>query len=278
MCAKRKSLPLIIVLVLLFLNQSIASEKPYILSVVPQFTGTAVHRDWSPIIKHIESKTGFNFKLKIYDSIQDFEKGFLIGTPDFAYMNPYHVVMANEAQGYLPILRNSQRLLSGIMVVRKDSPINNIEQLTGTTIAFPSPNAFAASLYMRALLNEKEHIDFTPVYAGTHSNAYRQVLIGQTAAAGAVRRTLLKERKEVQENLKVIYKTPAFPSHPLTVHKRVPENVKTAVQSALLDLNHTQEGKKQLNAILLSNPIEANFNIDYLPLKALNLDAYLIHR
>ena len=257
-------------------SQSVVADTTYIWSVVPQFTGTAVHRDWTPVIKHIEAKTGYRFKLKIYDSIPEFEKGFTYGVPDFAYMNPYHAVMAKDAQGYDPIVRNAKRLLSGIMVVRKDSPINNIKNLNGKKIAFPSPNAFAASLYMRALLKEKEGIDFTAVYAGTHSNAYRQTLIGKTVASGAVKRTLLKERKEVQQNLKILYKTKSFPSHPLTVHKRVPNKVTKAVQLTILELAQTEQGKKMLKAILLSNPIKANYDVDYLPLKKLKLDKYLV--
>ena len=248
----------------------------YIWSVVPQFTGTAVHRDWTPIIEHIEVKTGYRFRLKIYGSIPEFEKGFLNGVPDFAYMNPYHVVMAKDAQGYVPIVRNSKRTLTGIIVTRKDNSINNVKDLHGHKIAFPSPNAFAASLYMRALLKEKEGIDFKAQYAGTHSNAYRLTLAGKTVAAGAVNRTLKKERKEVQQNLKIIYKTPSFPSHPLTVHKRVPTKVIKAVQETLLELNKTEQGKKLLAAILLSNPIKANYARDYQNLKSLSLDKYIV--
>ena len=272
---KSAQFTIVVVLVQLLFSYSSAAETRYILSVVPQFTGTAVYRDWTPIIKHIESKTDYRLKLKIYDSISDFEKGFLKGVPDFAYMNPYHAVMAKDAQGYEPILRNNKRLLSGIMVVRKDSSINDVKQLNGKEISFPSPNAFAASLYMRALLREKENINFTSVYSGTHSNAYRQTLTGQTHAAGAVMRTFLKEKKEVQENFKIIYKTPSFPSHPLTVHKRVPEKVIKAVQSALLELNQTKKGRKLLKSVLLSDPVKANYDTDYLPLKSLKLDKYL---
>ena len=267
---------LFVLVITLFNSIYLAAEKKYIWAVVPQFTGTAVHRDWSPVLKHIASKTGYSFELKIYDSIPEFEKGFLKGEPDFAYMNPYHAVMAKEAQGYDPIIRNGKRLLSGIIVVRKDSVIHNVKQLEGEKLAFPSPNAFAASLYMRALLREKEQLQFTSIYSGTHSNSYRQVLIGNVKAAGAVNRTLLKERNEVQRNLKIIYKTPGFPSHPLTVHKRVPDKVKSAVQLTLLEYGKTVVGKNRLKRILLANPIKANYDIDYLPLKLLKLDKYLI--
>jgi phosphonate transport system substrate-binding protein len=262
-------------LLLLFCSQTAYAEISYTWSVVPQFTGTTIHRDWMPLLKRLEAVTAYHFKLKIYDSIPQFEKSFLKGEIDFAYMNPYHAVMAMEAQGYQPIIRNGKQMLTGILVTRKDSHIDNVQALNGKKIAFPSPNAFAAALYMRALLREKEGIDFTAVYAGTHSNAYRQTLIGRTAASGAVKRTLLKQRTEVQQALKIIYTTPGNPSHPIAVHPRVPHKVKVAVQQAILKMAQSDDDRSLLKSTLLSAPVKADYERDYLPLKLLKLDKYV---
>lgn len=272
----RSCLQVAVLLAGMMVFQSSHSRETYVWSVVPQFTGIAVHRDWTPLLRYLESVLGYDFKLRIYDSIAQFEVGFLEGKPDFAYMNPYHAVMAHNAQGYVPLVRNAQRLLEGIVVVRKDSTVTDVKQLNGATISFPSPNAFAAALYMRALLRESEGIDFKPVYAGTHSNSYRQVLLGRVAASGAVKRTLRKEREETQEQLRIVYTTPAFPSHPLVVHPRVPEEVRQAVQQAILDLNKTEEGRAILEPILLFPASVAVYEADYAPLLKLNLDRYVV--
>ena len=248
----------------------------YTWSVVPQFTGLAIHRDWSPIIEYLNSHTPYRFNLKLYKSIPEFEKGFLAGETDFSYMNPYHAVMAKHAQGYRPILRDSSRKLTGILVVRKDSPYQQVQELNGTTIAFASPNAFAAALYMRALLAEEEKITITPYYAKTHSNAYRQVLLGQTAAAGGVYRTLHKERPEVAENLRVIFTTPSTPSHPVTAHPRVPKQVVSAVQAQFAAMYADPAYQPLLKAILIPKPINADFNRDYRFLEDLHLESYVV--
>ncbi len=52
-------------------------------------------------------------------------------------MNPYHAVMAKKAAGYTPILRDGATRLTGILVVRKDSPITRVEQLDGATLEKP---------------------------------------------------------------------------------------------------------------------------------------------
>jgi len=262
--------------VLLLSIQTINAQTVYSWGVVPQFSATAIHRDWTPVINLVEKKTGYKFKLTFYETIPGFEKSFLKGEPDLAYMNPYHAVMANEAHGYMPIIRDGKRKLVGIIVVRKDSDINNINELSGKTISFPSPNAFAASLYLRTLLHEKYKIDFESLYSGTHSNSYRHVLSRKSAASGGVKRTLNKTRKELKDSLKIIYKTEGNPSHPLTVHPRVPEEVRNAVQAALIEIGETEEGRALMKKILLPKPIKADYASDYLPLKDLKMDKYFV--
>jgi phosphonate transport system substrate-binding protein len=55
-------------------------------------------------------------------------------------------------------------------------------------LAFPSPNAFAASLITRATLSQRG-IDIKPLYVKTHSNVYRSVLQADVVAGGAVNNT-----------------------------------------------------------------------------------------
>ncbi len=190
-------------------------------------------------------------------------------------MNPYHAVIAKNEQGYRPIIRDTKRKLTGILVTRKDSSIKRVQDLQGKIVSFPSPNAFAATLYIRALLAEKEGIQFTPVFAKTHTNSFRFVIRGKTQASGGVYRTLRRERPEVQSQLQVIYKTPSTPSHPIVVHKRVPKKVASAVQASIISLAKTDDGKAILKAILLPKPIPAIYKRDYKPLQDLNLEKYV---
>jgi phosphonate transport system substrate-binding protein len=131
-----------------------SGEAPtYSVYVVPQFQPVEVHRTWGPVLARIGQEMGVRFELKTAKDIPAFEAEFKAGTPDFAYMNPYHAVMARRAQGYVPLVRDVTPL-SGIVVVRKDDPIKSVKELQGQEIAFPAPNAFGASLWIRALLSE----------------------------------------------------------------------------------------------------------------------------
>ncbi len=83
------------------------------------------------------------------------------------------------------MLRNRQGL-TGILLVHKNSPYTEASQLKNQTLGFLAPNAFGASLYMRALLSETVKIPFETTYLGTHPNVFRHVLRGDLAAGGSI--------------------------------------------------------------------------------------------
>lgn len=245
----------------------------YTLSVVPQFTPVDIGLRWSPLLAYLEKEAGVSLQLRVMERIPKFETDFLAGIPDFVFLNPWHEVMAMKAHGYVPLLRGGD-LLHGILVVDRQGPIKSLSDLNGKTLAFPSPNAFGASLYLRALLAEKEKITFRTTYVGTHQNVYRHVLLGEAAAGGGVGATLDKEPAGMQSRLGVLYTTPGVPSHPLAAHPRVPVEVRERLTAALLKLDHDPAGRKLLAAVELDRAQTADYARDYAPLEKLKLGQY----
>lgn len=265
-----------VVLTLLWLAAPVLGET-YVFAVVPQFTPEEIHRHWRPVLDELGRRTGNEFRLKIHASIPEFERSFLQGEPDFAYLNPYHAVMAKRAQGFEPLLQDGSRKFTGLLVVRKDSPIKSLQELNGKEIAFPAPNAFGASLYMRALLGERENLRFTPRFLGTHSNVFRHVIIGNVAAGGAVAHTLASERGEVRDQLRVLYETPVTASHPVVFHPRAGKAAAIAVRKAFLAMADDPKWQSLLNDIQLGQPVAASYRDDYAGLEKLGLEKYLVN-
>ena len=251
------------------------AQAHYTVSVVPQFPAAEVHRDWTPLLERVGQTIGVGFRLHLAASIPRFEADFLTGGPDFVYLNPYHQLMARRAQGYVPLVRERQPL-TGILVVRRDDPVRTPQQLEGREIAFPAPNAFGASLWLRALLAEREKIAFTPVYVQTHSNVYRQVIRGKVAAGGGVNHTLEQERDELRSDLRVLLETPGAAPHPLSAHPRVEPRLQQAVAEVFLQLAADASGRALLQAIEMPSPVRADQARDYQPLEAYRLDKYVV--
>jgi len=267
---------LVLFLCMSFQTKSNAQEQTYTLGVVPQFVPLVIHENWTPIAEYLSKETGITIQLKSYKSIPEFEKALINAEIDFAYTNPYYFVMAHNAHGYIPLVHDASRKLTGILVMTKDVPFDNVQQLDGQTIVFPAPNAFAASHYIRALLAEKEKIIITPKYIKTHDNVYRYVALNEAVAGGGVYSTLKHQPEEIQNNLKIIYETPGVTPHPVAAHPRVPTEIQEKVINAMLKLSLTEKGQSLISQIPMHQPARSDYQRDYQYLDEMGLERYFI--
>lgn len=243
--------------------------------VVPQLPPTEIVASWTPVLRAVGERSGQCFLLVVAPTIPAFERQLRSGSIDFAFLNPYHQVMAYRWQGYVPLVRDGQSPLEGLLVVRKTSPIRRLADLNGADVAFPAPNAFAASLLPRALL-ARDGIRITPRYVRTHSNVYRSVVLGSSQAGGGVNNTLNRERPEIRRQLRVLWRTPAFPAHPFSAARQVPAATRHKVQLGFLQLGSTPQGRQLLAAVQLPKVIKADHGRDYAALSRLGLDRFVV--
>jgi phosphonate transport system substrate-binding protein len=214
-------LALLLIALQSFAGVAIAEQRTYTVGVVPQFEPSKITKTWEPILKRISESSGIKLQLSASPSIPEFERQFEAGSFDFAYMNPYHLIVANEKQGYLPLIRDINSSLFGIIVVRKESPLKSVEGLDGKTVAFPAPNALGAALLTRAEFSRKFQIKIKEKYVNSHSSVYLNVLLGQVDAGGGVLKTLSQQPEDVRSQLRVLYKTTEIPSHPFVAHPSI---------------------------------------------------------
>lgn len=257
---------------------SLAVAGEYTLAVVPQASPASTYRQWAPFAERLGRITGERIQIRVYRTFDEFETDLVNGRVDFAYMNPYHLLIARQQQGYLPLLRDGSRRLTGVLVVRRDSPVKSPKDLDGQDIGFPDPDAFASSLYMRALLQEKEKIHFRARYLTTHSNVYRHVILGSVAAGGGVNQTLARERPETRNELRVLYETPATAPHPLCVHPRISATLQQSVIQAVLSMTEDEDGRAALTLIDMTQPVRASYTRDFQPLEKLQLEKYRLQK
>lgn len=263
-----------ILLTALFVATSAFADEPLVLARAPQLSASVTSQQWSPFVEYLSGQTGSRITLKVYTERAKFEDDLKAGNVAFYFGNPGYGIVGHLKHGYIPLVRSDSKLLEGIAIVRKDSGIDKIEQLTGKVIAFPDETAFAASLFLRAQLNATFNLEYQPFYAGTHGNAYRAVLVGKAAAGGGVTRTLEQEPQEVRDQLKIIYTTPGMKQHPLMAHPKVPESVCKAIQAAILALNNDDAGKKMLKTVKLQEPVVADYTRDYKSIEPLAIKMY----
>ena len=251
---------LLLMLTLLF-HATVCAKEELVFGIVPQQSAKKLAQLWTPITAYLSDKAGIKIRFATANNIPTFEQRLLEGEYDIAYMNPYHFVVFNQRPGYHAIIKQSNKRIKGIVVVRKDSPIESLAELNGTTLAFPSPAAFAASVLPRAKMAQ-DGISFTPQYVSSHDSVYLTVSKGLFPAGGGVMRTLNNTDPAVKEQLRVLWSTPGYTPHAIAVHPSLPGNIVEQLQSAFLSMNSDLEGQALL-ATINFNGMEAAMDSDW---------------
>ncbi len=240
-----------------FLLSFTCSAETYDFGIVPQQSASKTARHWVPILKFISERSGHKLVFKTAKNIPTFEHNLSDERYDFAYMNPLHYVIYQKQSGYQAILKDPGKQIRGIIVVHHNSPLKTLNELQGTNLAFPSPNAFAASILTQAELRSLS-IDFTPSYVASHDSVYRNVHQQRFVAGGGVIRTLNNMPEPVREELRVLWTSRPYTPHAIAAHQRIPAQHREAIQQAFIDLKASAEGQQLLKRIGFTSLDAAN--------------------
>lgn len=228
-----------------------AAPPPISIGVVPQQSASRMVRAWGPILRYLEAGTGRRFVFSTAPDIPTFEQRLAEGQYDIAYMNPYHYTVVHRQAGYQAFAKASGKRIQGILVVARDSPLNNLQDLDGSTLAFPAPAAFAASMLPRAHLT-RQGIRFTPAYVASHDSVYRAVARGLYPAGGGVMRTFNAIEPALRAKLRLLWLTPGYTPHALAAHPRLDAALVQQIQVLLIGLAADVDGPALLDPLKIS--------------------------
>jgi phosphonate transport system substrate-binding protein len=249
------------------------AEPTYSFSVAPQFERRKLFGIWQPIVDDLQRRTGLRFELVTSLSVGDYDSDAKNGRYDFIYVNPHMMPLIDKQPGYQPLVRDSAPL-HGILVVRKDSPLQRVEDLRDKTLAVPSMSALGASLLLRAELDRDFGVKTRPIIAKTHSSVFLHVVNGLADAGGSVQKALAEQDDRIRDSLRVLHRTRDVPSHPIAGNLRVPEKVREQVRRAFLAMSADPSGRALLAEVPMREAVAASAE-DYQVLKTLKLDSYL---
>lgn len=245
------------------------ADQVYRFGIVPQASGSKLARLWVPILAYLSQKTGLQLQFATTRNIPTYEKRLRDRKYDFAYMNPYQYTQVHKQSGYDAFAKAKDKRLHGIIVVRKNSPYHELKDLTGQELAFPA-NAFAATLVTRAWFKNHD-INIVPEYVASHDAGYRNVADGRYAAAGGVMRTFNNTAKAVHADLRILWKTDGYTPHAFAALPRVPADVVSKLQQAMLAMGQDPQGQALLKAINLKG-IESGKDSDWNDVRSLHIE------
>lgn len=252
-------------------NPSFSSDEPklkkkiIIFGVHPLHNPERLFEKFSPLMSYLETQIpDTKFELEASKDYQSFEKKLEEKKFDIALPNPYQTIKAVK-HGYQVFAKmNDDENFRGIILVKKDGPIKNLEDLKHKVITFPAKTALAASMMPQYYLYQKGFDlkkDFTIKYVGSQESSILSVFHNESSAGatwpGAW--NLFKEdRPEIASKLKELARTDSLPSNSLIASNNLDPLIIEKIKKAILDINANSKGEGVLKKLQLSKFVGAD--------------------
>ncbi|MCL1477501.1 MAG: phosphate/phosphite/phosphonate ABC transporter substrate-binding protein [Marinobacter sp.] len=170
------------------------------------------------------------------------------------------------------MVRAKDHSINGIIVIRRESALDDIQDLEGGDLAFPAPAAFAATLIVQSSLKQ-EGVDFRSHFVSSHDAVYRGVAAGRFVAGGGINRTYDALPERIREQLRVLWVSSGFTPHAIAVHPRVPHSTRKALGSVGRDGRPTRRTRAAL-PLRITGFVEAQ-DSDWDDVRSLEIDTEL---
>src|SRR5262249_16022700 len=118
-------------------------QTPLAFGVLNQQSPALTAERWNPILHYASTVSGVPLQLKLGRTVQDPDARTARGEFDFVF--PNHNFQSDfDPRGFRAIARSAGEPIRAVIAVPADSPIQNLHQLEGKRVSFPSTDAFVA--------------------------------------------------------------------------------------------------------------------------------------
>ena len=223
------------------------ASEPLSFGVLNQQPAAETAALWNPILQYLNAKTGLVLKLKMGATVQETDAMTARGNFDFLYSNHNFDPQYGQAN-YRALVQWGGHPLIGQIVVLADSPVTNLKQLEGKTVAFPSKDAFIAYQVTRYALKQAG-VQIQPVFGASQQGAAVQLQTGRADAASLNKLFADRFQSEGKGKLRVLFQSDAWPNIPVQAHPRVANADAQSVRQVLIKMNDDPEGKALLTKL-----------------------------
>jgi phosphate/phosphite/phosphonate ABC transporter binding protein len=232
-----------------------AKPRALVFGVQPYLTEPEMRDDFGPILAYLGKKLHQDVELKIVRDYADLGTQMQADGVDVGMFGPLAYVEAATGGYVEPLLAvksHGSYYYHGVVVVRKDSRIVDLEGLRGRRFAFVDRQSASGFLFPAALmagLGIQPDAYFEEVrFLGNHPSVIAAVLDGR-ADGGATYHQALREqaaRGVAVENLTIVAETGPIPIDVIAVRRNLDPDLKEKVRIALSEMGYRLEGQTVL--------------------------------
>lgn len=221
-----------------------APAAEFSFGVFPNFSARVLVETYQPLGNYLGGALGQPVHLESAPDFFTFHERTLAGDYDLVLTAPHMAWLAWKEGGYKPILIYKEPV-RGFVVVRTDSPYEDLPDLRGKRIAIPDPNA-VVNIRMEKILAQAGlglGRELTVTEAGSHTNAATYVDERQADAAIVGYFPFKRLPQTMQDKLRVLAETPALPGLVFLVRPRTPAAREQAIRQAIEKFMLGEEGQ-----------------------------------
>jgi len=224
-----------------------SSDGQYVMGVFPHLPPSQLEKVFSPMASDLGKAVNRKIVMRTNSTFERFAQSLDDQVFDIAFVQPFDYVRIADTIGYRPLAARTEKL-AAILVVKKDSPLQNVHDLKGKKIALP-PVVAAVSYLVRAHLlanglDPDKDVRF--LHYRSHISCMQQVLIGAVDACGTAPPPLRFFQHKMNVKMKVVTKSREIPHALFVIHPRVPKKEKQIIKQRIISWSETEEGKRLL--------------------------------
>ncbi len=233
--------------------------RQYVFAIHPLHNPARLFALYGPLMDYLNQHLPDTpLRLEASRNYEEFEKKLYGRQLDFALPNPYQTRNALR-HGYRVIAKmGDDELFSGLILVRRDSGIQQVSDLKGKKVAYPAPTALAATMMPQYYLQThglNVQRDLENLYVGSQESSILNVYYGNTAAAATWPlpwREFQKEQPDKAAELEVKWQTEPLVNNSVVARDDIPPELAEKVTVLLETLHTTPQGEALLQRLELS--------------------------
>jgi phosphonate transport system substrate-binding protein len=230
-----------------------ADPAPLVLGVHPYLPPNEIQQRFQPLADYLGKVLEQPVTVRVGRDYDEHITAIGKNQIDIAFMGPAAYVALVRTHGPKPLLArleiNGRPQLTGVIVVRRDSPLRSLSELKGKRFAFGDPQSTMSHTVPQRMLDQAgvpEKALARHQFLGAHKNVALAVLAGDYDA-GAVKSEIYDEY--AAKGLRILATSPPVSEHVFVTRADLPREQIKLLRQALLTLRSSPDGPAILRAI-----------------------------
>ena len=263
------------------------AENPVKVHFVPSVDAKVIEDNSKLVKEYLEKNTPYKYEISIPQSFVAVVEAFGTKRADVAAINTFGYVMAHDkygAEARLTVIRHGLPTYQSQFIVKADSKIKKLSDLTGKKVAFVDPASTSGYLLPLKTLKDQNIEPKETVFAMKHDSVVSMIYQGQVDAGATfysppskdekgkehiedARRLVLTQYPDVEKKIKILELSAPIPNDPIIFRKGLTEEMKTKIVDGLMAFIATPEGKDAFNKIYGVTEFKRSTDADYEPVR-----------